>query len=248
MKKIIGILLVSVIILSLAACKKVSSNEISSISSNDNTVSEIEETNDITSSDITEEPVVSSMPQATTSTNTSSEVTTSTQTSSIVSSVPAVSNDVSIDTSDTSSVPMVDLEQSTKIWFVGLYNTTQQRYVLQLKADVEAYKTEKSQWTDLCEQYRAEKYVSQIKLQEQYANMGLLNSGAYQSALSNSNYQYDQKISECTRNIAELNSIILEIESEIENPNPNEILAIIAVENGYTADEVVDYYNKYMVE
>lgn len=248
MKRAIGILLVGVIIISLAACRKSSRNETPSTSSNINMVSDIEETNNVISSDIVEEPVVSSMPQTTTSTNTSSEVTTSSQTSSIVSSVPMVSSDVSIDMSDTSSMPTVDLDQATKVWFVGLYNDTQQKYVSQLKTDVEVYKTEKKEWSDLSQQYTNEKYVAQRKLQEQYANMGLLNSGTYQSALSNLNYKYDQKISECKVNISQLNSLIIDAESEIENPDPNQILAIIAVENGYTADELVDYYNKFMVE
>lgn len=175
--------------------------------------------------------------------NKSSSSASSNITSSIQKPVEPSSNNVSYESIDTA----VQIQEEDKsAWFKQAYSLAESRYKSELKTKKIPLESQKNELYSQREDYATEKLYAQQRLMEQYANMGLLNSGQYTSALNNLNNSYNSKISALDNQISALNSNIKEIDAEINNPDPNQILAIIAVNNNLTSSQVIEYYNKYM--
>lgn len=144
-----------------------------------------------------------------------------------------------------SDIP-VQSEEDKSEWFTQIYALAKKTYISELKTEKATLEPQLKTLSEQCEDYYTEKLYAVRKLMEDYANMGLLNSGQYTTALNNLNYKYDSKINELDRQISVFTTRLGEITSEINDPDPNQILAIIAVNNNLTALQVVEYYNKYM--
>ncbi len=190
-----------------------------------------------------------------TTTTTTKEPTTTTTSSSaiLITTMPtkesttfSSSSTVIITTTTQSSTTDIDkfyIEQSA---FWEQYDLALEQYNAEIEEDIRLYEEEKDEWLDLWSEYHTQHVLDERFLQERYANMGLLNSGSYQSAINNLNQKYRSIYTECTNNTQLLQKEIDRLKSEKENPNINKILAIIAYNNNYTADEVLDKYYNFM--
>ena len=96
-----------------------------------------------------------------------------------------------------------------------LYN-----YEMQLQQTLDGYQ---QQLNDLSSQYVA----NTAKLREQYANMGMLNSGAYNSALNGLNNQYTKSQQAIREKMQEARDAYDELESAIYDLIEAEIAAEI---------------------
>lgn len=190
--------------------------------------------------------------QSTTSGSISKEDVTVTpnQSNSSASSNNSVSVQKPVETSqyDISSeeIETVESQEDKSNWFKQVYSLAQSTYISELKLKKVPLESQKNELRSQREEYAIGKIYAQKKLMEQYANMGLLNSGQYTSALNNLNNSYNNKISALDNQISALTSSINEINAEINNPDPNQILAIVATNNNLTSSQVVEYYDKYM--
>lgn len=137
-------------------------------------------------------------------------------------------------------------EEDKSEWFKQLYSLGKTSYISELKAKKIPLQSQRDELYNQRKELDTEKLYAQRNLMEQFANMGLLDSGQYKTALNNLNARYNRQISELDSQISALDSNLNEINSEINNPDPNQILAVIAVNNNLTASQVVDYYDKYM--
>lgn len=175
--------------------------------------------------------------------NKSNSYASSNKTSSIQKPVEPSYNDVPYESIDTTTQSQ---EEDKSDWFKQAYSLAESTYKSELKIKKIPLESQKSELYSQREEYATEKLYAQQRLMEQYANMGLLNSGQYTSALNNLNNSYNSKISTLDNQISALTASINEIDSEINNPDPNKILAIVAVNNNLTSSQVIEYYNKYM--
>lgn len=150
------------------------------------------------------------------------------------------------ETPDENTDADVQSQEDKSDWFKQSYSLAESSYKAELRAKKIPLESQKTELTQQRDEYSKKKIYAQRLLMEEYANMGLLESGQYQSALNNLNNSYNSKISELDNQISALNASINQIDSEIKNPNPNQILAIIAVNNNLTSSQVIEYYKKYM--
>lgn len=229
---IIGILSVLVIVFSVLMIVQIFDNN-----ANDNNSSDIvTSTQAATSEGIPKENVVVAP-------NKSNSSVSSNKTSSIQKPVEPSYNDVPYESIDNA---VQSQEEDKSDWFKQAYLLAESTYKSELKIKKIPLESQKNELYSQREEYATEKLYAQQRLMEQFANMGLLNSGQYTSALNSLNNSYNSKISALDNQISVLNESIKDIDAEINNPDPNQILAIIAVNNNLTSAQVIEYYNKYM--
>ncbi len=169
--------------------------------------------------------------------------------SNITESKPSYYSEPELNSSHIESNNQIDINSSIneaeKQLFKQLYSMAESQYKSEKSLEISNYNTQLQQWQDKSEQYTKQKYKERQILEENFASMGLLQSGQYTSALNNLNNKYDNLLSECRAYINQLSDQISDLEREKQNPDPNKILAIIATNNGMTPAEVLEKYNKY---
>lgn len=188
------------------------------------------------------------------SSNTSTSIPSKNQTTSVQSSNTVTSSKIpsSTPSSKTENSSLVSSENEEKIntaeqlWFNQIYSLAETQYKIEIGNKINTYSNELSQWEEKSREYSAQKLIDEANIRENYANMGLLDSGAYQQAISNLSSKYRGLQSECDNNIKSLRSEISVLNEEKNNPDTNQILALIARSNNLTASQVVEYYNKYI--
>ena len=159
-------------------------------------------------------------------------------------STPETDNqEITNDQSSQQAAANFALEQST---FKQLYSMAETQYKSQISMQIQPLKNELDDWQEKAEEYSVQKYYEQRNLQERYANMGLLNSGQYTQAMNNLNSKYNRLQGECSANITRLSEQISALQNELRDPDPNQVLAIAAVNAGWTASEAAEKYTKYM--
>lgn len=145
-----------------------------------------------------------------------------------------------------SIIESTDNDFNTKNWFLSCYETAERQYISELNLKKPPLQAEIEKLQDEAAEYSTQKLLAERQLAEKYSNMGLLDSGAYQTALTSSRNYYNNKISACEQKISAYRNEITSIENEIKSPDVNHILAIIATNNNLTAHEVSEYYEKYL--
>lgn len=138
-------------------------------------------------------------------------------------------------------------EAQNKARFQSLYKTAELKYKADISNQLSSCRNQLYDLQDRQNELTVAKITQPRWLSEQYANMGLLDSGQFRSALNGLNASYDRQIRSYQTQIASLNEKIEELEAESQNPDPNAVLAIVAVDNGLTAQQVLDNYNKYIL-
>lgn len=134
----------------------------------------------------------------------------------------------------------------TKTWFQNEFARAERQYISELEAELAACQKQLEPWEDEVDRLAAEQLLKQRQLAEQYANMGLLNSGQYQNALNRLNSTYRSKIRNCEEQMAPLKQLEDDLQQQLKYLDLNYILAIIAVDNGFTAEQVIDYYEQFI--
>ncbi len=106
--------------------------------------------------------------------------------------------------------------------------------------------TELEEWEKVEDDLAAKYAVEWGNLRAQYANMGLLNSGAYQSALASLQQKYSAANKERSDNIKSINAQIEELDAEKENPHPVMVLLQLSENYSLAIEDAVDKYNRYI--
>lgn len=130
-----------------------------------------------------------------------------------------------------------------KIWFVGQYNIAKRQYINELNSII---RQNQGAITDLRNdaQKLSVSYQQEIKaLKTQYANLGILNY-----MITDATERYNAKKSTYTKQITALENETKAAQAEINNPNIDSILAIIAQNCNMTSKEIYAYYYKYSAE
>lgn len=166
------------------------------------------------------------------------------------SKAPAVttSNTPTVTTSNTPAVTTSDAPAVTKSQFQNQYALAQRQYQSELQSSITAYKNQLRPLNEKIDTLYANYLYQQRQLKEKFANMGLLNSGIYKDALSQLDRTYNNQRRALTEQTEPLQNAIRSLEQELQDPDVNEILAIVAVNYGYSAAEVVAYYDRFILE
>lgn len=238
MKKIFTLFLVVSLTLALFACtaKNPSLDNSSSESSSSENSSVIE-----SSIPVSEE---SSASQSSSGDPSSSPSTVKPSVSHSSSSTPS-SNNQSSTVENSDPVPNTDAQERAA--FQNLYALEKSKYLANIQSQINTLSTELNSWKSQRSSYDSQ-YTREINyLRERYASMGMLDSGAYQQALSNLKSNYNSQTATCNQKIQQLENEIATLTAEYNNPQPVKILLQIGSTYNMSAEEVVGKYTKYIL-
>lgn len=132
--------------------------------------------------------------------------------------------------------------------FVREFSATMRQYKNEVQIELNQYKSMVAPINQQIDTLDVNYLVQQRQLREQYANMGLLNSGQYQSALSGLTASYNRQKRDLQAQAAPFNDRINHLQQELDDPDLNEILARIAIKHDLTVSQVIDAFEKYMLD
>lgn len=133
-----------------------------------------------------------------------------------------------------------ETEEATKKWFIAQYNVSKQQYINSLNNSI---REKKSQISSLEEQANTlyKNYMQEVKkINSQYPASETKNI-----MLRNAKENYSNSAKAYTDQINSLENEIGTLKAEIQNPNVDSILSIVAKNCNMSSKEVHKYYNKY---
>lgn len=170
-------------------------------------------------------------------------------------SKPVIENPVSSETVIVPSVESMEseIDETQTVEFITqqnlfkmLYSNAETQYKMGLTNKIISAKQDLDEVQQALSSCASQKMMELRKLERKYAEMGLINSGAYNSAKISLENQYNGMINQYTAKATSLRNEISSLEKEQQNPDVLSILALVAYNNGMTADEVAEKYEKYM--
>lgn len=139
----------------------------------------------------------------------------------------------------------VDEEKERQV-FCQLYANEKDLYKSRVSSEIETLSVELQKWRKAADDNTTQYYVQQRVLRERYAGMGLLNSGAYQSALASLEQNYKSSNREYMEKIQSITQQINELEKEKEDPTPIMVLIQMTTNYPITIEEAIEKYNRYI--
>lgn len=145
------------------------------------------------------------------------------------------------------SDPAPNTDAQERAAFQNLYALEKSKYLANIQSQINALSTELNSWESQKSSYYSQYAREERYLRERYASMGMLNSGAYEQALSNLKADYNSQTATCNQKITQLEEKIDVLTAEYNNPQPVNILSQIARTYNMSAEEVVEKYTKYIL-
>lgn len=134
-----------------------------------------------------------------------------------------------------------ELEEATKKWFIAQYNVSKQQYINSLNSNIPE---KRNQISNLEEQAKTlyKNYMQEVK----NINSRYPDSETRDIMLRNAQQNYSNSAKSYTDKINRLENEIGTLEAEIQNPNVDSILYIVARNCNISSKEAHEYYNKYL--
>lgn len=137
-------------------------------------------------------------------------------------------------------------DDTERKYFQQLYANEREKYILNISREINSLESEVSQLKNEASNLYSQYMKDKERTKERFADMGMLNSGAYQAEIKRLDDNYKTTSATYTKRITELENQIDALEREKQNPSVDNVLRQLAANNNMTYNEAVNKYNKYI--